>query len=58
MLNIFHDTKIDILCITETWLSIKDLPIIASLNTPTTNFIHLPRPGPHYGGGVGNIQMP
>ena len=41
------------LCIIDTWLSNKDLPIIASLNIPTTKFIHLPPPGPHFGGGVG-----
>ena len=48
-----HDLDIDILCITETWLSDNDIPIISSLNTKSLRFTHLPRPGPNYGGGIG-----
>ena len=32
-----------------------DIPIISCLNTHYNSFIHLPRLGPHYGGGVGVI---
>ena len=49
----FHGLKLDFLCLTETWLSKNDIPIISSLNTSTTCFIH-----PHHncslnGGAIG-----
>ena len=50
---LMHDLYIDIFCITETWLSDKDIPIISSLNTQSLKFTHLPRTGPNYGGGIG-----
>ena len=58
----FKDLDLDILCITETWLSTNDTPIIASLNNDIHHFVHLPRAGTNYGGGIGilynnNIKM-
>ena len=53
--DIFNEHNLDILCITETWLKDDDIPITSCLNTHYNSFIHLPRLGPHYGGGVGVI---
>ena len=47
------DYDLDILFITETWLSPLDSPLIAALNTPPYCFIHNPRDSPHPGGGTG-----
>ena len=58
----FKDLNLDMLCFTETWLSTNDTPIIASLNNDIHHFVHIPRAGTHYGGGIGilynnNIKM-
>ena len=53
IIDLMHDLDIDILCITETWLSDNDILIISSLNTKSLRFTHLPLPGPNYGGGIG-----
>ena len=47
------DHDLDILFITETWLSPLDSPHISALNTPPYCFIHNPRDSPHPGGGTG-----
>ena len=47
------DHELDILFITETWLSPLDSPHLAALNTPPYCFIHNPRDSPHPGGGTG-----
>ena len=47
------DHDLDILFITETWLSPLDYPHITALNTPCYCFIHNPRDSPHPGGGTG-----
>ena len=47
------DYNLDILFITETWLSPLDSPLIATLNSPPYQFIHNPRDSPHPGGGTG-----
>jgi hypothetical protein len=53
--NIIHDHKIDLLCLTETWLHPDTLPAtINSLLPPTYSFAHRPRPQGN-GGGVGII---
>ena len=46
-----HDLNIDILCITETWLSDNDIYIISGRNTKSLRCI--PRPRLNYGGGIG-----
>ena len=53
ILDLFNDLDLDFLCLTETWLSNNDTPIISSLNTDTHCFVHLPRDGLHLGGGIG-----
>jgi len=53
--HLIHDHKIDILCLTETWLHPDTLPaVINSLLPPSYGFIHQPRPQGG-GGGVGFI---
>ena len=52
-IDLFHDLQLDILCLTETWLTDNDTPIISSLNTKPLSLIHLLRPGTLYGGGTG-----
>ena len=53
--HIIHDQKIDILCLTETWLHPDSLPAtINSLLPPSFNISHCPRPQGG-GGGVGFI---
>ena len=47
------DHDLDILFITETWLSPNDSPHIAALNTPPYCFIHNPHDSSHPGGGTG-----
>ena len=47
------DLSLDILFITETWLSPIDTPHIAELNSPPYTFIHHPRDSKHPGGGIG-----
>ena len=47
------DHDLDILFITETWLSPLDSPYIAALNTPPYCFIHNHCDSPHPGGGTG-----
>ena len=53
ILDLLNDLDLDFLCLTETWLSNNDTPIISSLNTDTHCFVHLPRDGLHLGGGIG-----
>ena len=53
IIELFTDLNLDIMCITETWLNLNDTPIIATLNTNTLSFVHLPRPSSHFGGGLG-----
>ena len=50
------DYNLDILFITETWLSPLDSPHIVALNTPSYQFIHNPRNSPHPGGGTGILH--
>ena len=51
--HIIHDHKIDIVCLTETWLNPDTPPaIINSLLPPSFSFAHCPRPQGG-GGGVG-----
>ena len=45
--------SIDILIITETWLSHKDCPLLSSLNIDPYSFSHLPRSLGTRGGGLG-----
>ena len=45
--------NIDILIITETWLSHKDCPLLSSLNIDPYSFSHLPRSLGIRGGGLG-----
>ena len=53
--HLIHDKKIDILCLTETWLHPDTLPaIINSLLPPSFNISHCPRPQGG-GGGTGFI---
>jgi len=53
--HIIHDHKIDILCLTETWLHPDSPPaVINSLLPPSFNIYHCPRPQGG-GGGVGFI---
>ena len=53
--HLIHDHKIDILCLTETWLHPDTLPaVINSLLPPSFNISHCPRPQGG-GGGVGFI---
>ena len=47
------DHDLDILLITEIWLSPLDSYHIISLNTPPYCFIHNPRDSPHPDGGTG-----
>ena len=47
------DKKLDLFCLTETWLTDKDDTVIAELMPPGYEFKHLPRPGTKRGGGVG-----
>ena len=53
IIDLMHGLDIDILCITETWLSDNYIPILFNLNTKSLRFTHLPRPEPNYGGGIG-----
>ena len=53
VISLMTDHDLDILFITETWLSPLDSPHIAALNTPPYCFIHNPRDSPHPGGGTG-----
>ena len=41
------------MCITETWLTLNDTPIIATLNKNILCFVHLHKPSSHFGGGLG-----
>ena len=47
------DFNIDILIITETWISYKDCPLLSSLNIDPYSFSHLPRSLGTRGGGLG-----
>ena len=50
--DLITDNNIDILCITETWLSDFDTAVVAALVPPTHIFYHSPR-SEGRGGGVG-----
>ena len=52
VISLMTDHDLDILFITETWLSLLDSPHLAALNTPPYCFIHNPRDSPHPGGGT------
>ena len=56
IISLMTDYNLDILFITETWLSPLDSPHIAALNTPSYQFIHNPRNSPHPGGGTGILH--
>ena len=49
--DLITDSKIDILCLTETWLNDSDTAVIEELIPETHKFVHQPRDGK--GGGVG-----
>ena len=53
VISLMTDHDLDILFITETWLSTLDSSHITALNTPPYCFIHNPRDSPHPGGGTG-----
>ena len=50
------DHNLDLLFITETWLTTNDSPIIAALNTPPYLFTHLIRDSNNFGGGIGILH--
>ena len=52
ILELFIDLNLDIMCITEQWLTLNDTPIVAALDTHTLGFVYLPRPSTHFGGGL------
>ena len=53
IIEFLNDFNIDILIITETWLSHKDCPLLSSLNIDPYSFSHLPRSLGMRGGGLG-----
>ena len=53
VISLMTDHDLDILFITETWLSPLDSPHIAALKTPPYCFIHNPRDSPYPGDGTG-----
>ena len=53
LISLMTDHDLDILFITETWLSPLDSPHIAALKTPPYCFIHNPHDSPHPGGVIG-----
>ena len=53
IIEFLNDFNIDILIITETWLSHKDYPLLSSLNIDPYSFSHLPRSLGTRGGGLG-----
>jgi hypothetical protein len=53
--HLIYDQKIDILCLTETWLHLDSLPyVINSLLPPSFNIFHCPRP---QGGSLGKFTL-
>ena len=53
IIEFLNDFNIDILIITETWLSHKDCPLLSSLNIDPYSFSYLPRSLGMRGGGLG-----
>ena len=55
IIEFLNDFNIDILIITETWLSHKDCPLLSSLNVDTYSFSYLRRSLCKRGGGLGIV---
>ena len=55
--DIIIDNKLDILCITETWLGEHDAAAIAAMTPDTHTFFNGPRPNGRRGGGVALVAI-
>ena len=55
ILELAAEHDLDLIIITETWITLDDIPLIESLNTGPYSCSHLPSNTHNYGGGIGII---